>query len=255
MNIKLNAPNISCKYCGKGYSKKSNFERHISLCELLFDCKNNKNVDDEEQDIPSQRKMYKMLLELGNKYSKLNEKMEDMNKWVVKKKKKVNVIEWLNEHNKSEIKFDNLIEKIIVNKEDVTYLFNNSFYDTLNNIFSRNIYQTETEYPIISFIQKNNVFYVYENEEVKWVELSREKIMRFLNRVHTKLLRVYIEWKKENSKQIEEDEKLSIQCDKTTVKMMAIDFNQESILSKVKSNMYSRMKKDMKGLIEYEFDF
>jgi hypothetical protein len=149
-----------------------------------------------------------------------------------------------------------LIEKIHITQDDVKYLFENSFADTLNNIFSRNIYNlSENEYPIFAFVQKSNMFYIYEDESVGWVDLSREKMSKFLNRVHMKLLRIYGEYKKENAEKIRDDESFSILCDKTSLKIMSVDFRQEAIFGKIKTNMYSRMKTDMKGLVEYEFEF
>ena len=70
-----------------------------------------------------------------------------------------------------------------------------------------------------------------------------------------KLLKVYIEYKKENAEKIRDDESFSILCDKTSVKIMSVDFRQDTILGKIKTNMYNRMKTDMKGLVEYEFEF
>ncbi len=70
-----------------------------------------------------------------------------------------------------------------------------------------------------------------------------------------KLLRLYIEYKKENADKIRDDESFSILCDKTSVKIMNVDFRQDAILGKIKTNMYTRMKTDMKGLLEYEFEF
>jgi len=252
---RIKQPAKCCVYCGKSYIKKTNLDKHIIICELL----NNSKItleEDEDIPIPSQRKIYQILLELGNKFNKLEEKVDDLSKWVVKRKKKINVIEWLNTNITPEIKFDILIEKIIIIEDDVKYLFENSFADTLNHIFSRNIYNlSENEYPIFAFIQKSNIFYIYENEEAGWMELSREKITKFLNRVHMKLLRVFGEYKKANADKIRDDESFSLLCDKTTIKMMNVDFRQEPILNKIKSNMYSRMKTDMKGLVEYEFEF
>lgn len=251
----IKQPAQCCIYCGKSYKTKVKLNNHVILCELLAKSKKTLIIDDEDE-IPSQRKIYQMLLELGGKFNKLEEKIDELNKWVIKKKKKINVIEWLNSNIIPEIKFDNLIEKIIITEDDIKYLFDNSFVDVLNNIFSRNIYNlSENEYPIFAFVQKTNIFYIYENEDVGWIELIKETLIKFLNKVHMKLLRVFRQYKKDNGDKICNDESFSLLCDRTSVKMMNIDFRQENILVKIRSNMFSRMKIDMKALVEYEFEF
>lgn len=250
----IKQPGQCCIYCGKSYKKKNNLDKHIILCELLI--KTKKGTIEDEEDIPSQRKMYNILLELCMKFNKLEENVDELKKWVVKKKKKVNVIEWLNTNITPNIHFNNLIEHIIITIDDVIYLFEHSFMDTLNQIFSKNIYNlSNNEYPIFAFVQKSNIFYIYEDNEIKWIELSREILIKFLNRVHMKLLRTYTEYKKHNYEKIRDDESFSLLCDKTSLKIMSIDFRQENILGKIKTNMYTKMKTDMKILVEYEFDF
>lgn len=252
----IKQPSQCCTYCGKSYKKKTNLEKHIVLCEFInMSIKKNGLIIDNEEEIPSQRRMYHILLELGSRFSRLEENVEEINKFIIKKKKKINVIEWLNANIKPSIKFEHLIEKILITYDDVKNITENSFLDTLNDIFSRNIYNTNKEYPILAFVQKLNIFYIYENDDEKWIELNKEKLTKFLNKVHMKLFRLFSQYKKENLDKINKDETFSILCDKTSIKMMNIDFREESIFGKIRSNMYSRMKKDMKGLIEYEFEF
>jgi len=246
---------LCCRYCGKNYIKKTNLDKHIILCELINTSRST-TILDEDYEVPSNRKMYQMILEIGKKLNGLDEKVNELNKWVIKKKKKINVVEWLNNNITPEIIFDNLIEKILIDKDDINYLFNNSFADTINHIFSKNVYNvSDNEYPIFAFVQKPKTFYIYDNEETGWIDLNREKLIKFMNRVHTKLYRTFIQWKKENRELIELDEKTSLLCDKTTCKIMEVDFRQEPTLSKIRSNMYGRMKTDMKAFVEYEFEF
>lgn len=252
----IKQPAQCCIYCGKSYKKKINLEKHVILCELLNKSKKQLVVEEEDDNILSNRKIYNILLELGSKFNKLEEKVDELNKWVVKKKKKINVIEWLNTNITPEIRFDNLIEKIIIEDNDIKYLFEHSFVDMLNGVFSRNIYNLyDSNYPIFAFVQKPNIFYIYENEEAGWIELNRESLIKFLDKVYMKIFRVYIQYKKDNADKIREDESFSLLCDKTSVKITNVDFKQESILGKIKTNMFSRMKTDMKAIVEYEFEF
>ena len=67
-----------------------------------------------------------MILELALKYNKLEEKVELMSKWVDKKKKKINVLDWLNTSSniKPELIFDNLADNMTILESDLNILFN-----------------------------------------------------------------------------------------------------------------------------------
>ena len=245
----------SCVYCGKSYKNKTNLNKHSLLCELFYNSKNRKSKEDEIE-VPSQRKLYLMLSELADKFNKLEEKVDEINKLVVKKKKKINIIKWLNDNITPQINFNQLFEKIIIDDTDVDYLFQNSFLDTLNNIFSKYIYNPlENEKSLFAFIEKPNTFYVYENDEIKWVELTKENLIKFLNKVYMKIQRVFYDWKKNKLTEIKANDNLSIKCDKTTIKIMDISVKHDSTLSKIKTMMYTRIKTEIKAIIEYEFEF
>lgn len=252
---RIKQPAQCCLFCGKSYEKKTNLNNHIILCELIHKSSKKTTVDDDEE-LPSQRKMYQMILEISKKLNGLDEKVDEINKWVIKKKKKINVIEWLNTHNKPEINFENLSNKITICDDDIKSLFDNNFIDVLNQIFARTIYNvSDNEYPILAFVQKSSIFYIYDNEEAGWTELSREKLVKFLDKVYMKLSRAFSEWKKNNREKIDDDENFQLLCDKTSVKMYSFDIKNEITLGKIRNCMYSRMKTDMKAFVEYEFEF
>ena len=159
---------LCCDCCGKEYKRKSNYDRHFHLCKVIYEAKKkdkrkDKEFEELDEELPSQKQMYKMLLELALKYNKLEEKVDLMNKWVDKTKKKINVLDWLNTSSnlKPEIIFDNLADSITIIDSDLDLLFNSNFYDMLNEIFIRNIYnKDESEISLFAFIQKTNTIYV-----------------------------------------------------------------------------------------------
>ena len=258
---------LCCEYCGKEYKRKINLDKHFILCEIVHKAKKrDKRIDKEAEEIdaelPSQKQMYKMLLELALKYNKLEEKIELMNKLVDKTKKKINVLDWLNNSSnlKPELVFENLADSLIILESDLDLLFNSDFYDTLNEIFIRNIYNKDaTEIPLFSFIQKTNTIYVYNKDintlESVWIELSREKLIYFMNKLHFKIVKCLSEWNKKNFDKINSSDKMAEIYTKAKIKLMGIDFKHEQTLSKVRLGIYNKMKKDMKALIEYEFEF
>ena len=80
---RIKQSSICCTYCGKGYKSRNSsaYEKHVILCELLANCKKQTSYNKdslEDQDIPSNKNMYSLLLELGSKYKKLEEKLEKM---------------------------------------------------------------------------------------------------------------------------------------------------------------------------------
>uniref|UniRef100_A0A6C0EPX0 C2H2-type domain-containing protein n=1 Tax=viral metagenome TaxID=1070528 RepID=A0A6C0EPX0_9ZZZZ len=274
---RIKQPASCCVYCGKGYKTRTGLDKHIVLCEVIYKTNKNKNtcttsILDEEDEVPSQRRMYQIILELSQKCNKLEQQLEEVNKWVVKKKKKINVLEWLITGNSNPaIPFAKLLDQIIVIEEDIEYLLHNTFIDTLGEVFSRTIFQTNDtfKYPICAFVQKPNVFYIYDTnreyeinqpeqidkKEYIWKELTRENLIKFLNLIHRKISRALSEWKKNNNERIKSCDSTSNLYDKTMIKLMGVEFKQDSTLSRIRTMMYNKMKTDMKSLIEYEFEF
>ena len=94
---KIKQPAQCCVYCGKSYKKITNLNKHVVVCDLIQKSKRRaltgsglRIEEDEEEPLPSQRKMFEMLMELGQKYSRLEEKVDDYVNYVVE--------QWLEEN-------------------------------------------------------------------------------------------------------------------------------------------------------------
>ena len=252
---RIKQPALCCIYCGKGYIKRPNLNKHVLTCELLHRSNQKKCIEEDDQELPSQRKLFHMLIELSDKYSKLEEKVTEINKWVVKKKKKINMLEWLNTNITPSYTFNDMNDNVVVNECDAELIIEHSFIDLLDKIFSRSIYRLdETECPIFAFIQKTNVLYIYGQDGI-WIEMTKELTVKFLNKVHMKVIKAFYDWRKTNSVEIKSNEKLTVICDKTLLKLMNVDFTNDNTLSRMKCAIYAKLKRDVKSLVEYEFEF
>ena len=241
---RIKQPSQCCIYCGKSYVKKNNLNNHIIICELL----NKTSKEEEILELPSQQTMFQLIIELTKKCNKLEHTIQDINKNFVKKKNNnINILEWLNEHKIPSISFHNLIDSILITEQDITFLFDNNFYDTLNLIFTRTIYNYELDNPICCFTQKKNTFYIFDLDRI-WIEITKEQLIKFLNRIHIKILKTFNDFQNAQKKEKKENQSFIILCEKTTYKLMNIEFTEDPTLSKAKNIMYKNMNIDITTL-------
>jgi hypothetical protein len=278
---KIKQSSLCCVYCGKSYKTKSYLDKHILICEIWHKSKNKTNSNnsnnsnhyqnndnDEDFVVPSQKQMYQIILDLAFKCNRLENKVSELNKFMTKKIKKIDVLEFLNNDlQKPNIIFDNMTDLIKVNQSDIEYLFNNSFLETVNHILSRNIYKNEDEIintyilPITCFIQKPNNIYIYDKSNSQtqennhsWQIISREKLIRFLNIIQFKISKSFSEWRKTNGQILLDNDSASILYDKTFSKLMAPEFKKDVTYNKYYNNIYNKIKKDVNMYI-VDIDF
>jgi len=261
----------SCHCCGKTYTRKTSYIKHVILCEVLCQTKREKKCEEEEStDIPSTKQLYNIIQELAIKYQNMEQKMNEMQKWVETKKRKLNVIQWLNINIEPSTTIQTWIQTIQVNEEHIEILIEENMFQTIAAILrgrlkaDKNASQTtpsaslskSQETPIYCLTQKANLFYCYNDETNKWSHFTSEEIIIMLKRLHQKLVKALCEWHDNNISRINSSDKMQILYNQTMIKLMSVNFTQDSqILSKIKNDLYQQLKTDMKNVIEYEFEF
>ena len=247
--------NYTCYCCGKTYKKRETLDKHTVLCEIIDKAKKKKSTTVENEEIiPSQKQMYNILVELTLKYRTLEEKMEEAQKWIDKAKKKINIEEWLNKNVKPLITFNDLSEnQIIVTEENIEFLFKNNFIDTFFEVLIKNmdlLKINDENSPIQSFSQKANKIYVYDVSNINDIngisilfeELSREKLVKFGKQIHFKIVKELTEWKNKRGISVDECEKTSQMYNNALMKLMTVDFKQETVVGKIRTGLYNKFK-------------
>lgn len=256
----ITQPSRCCINCGKGYKLRSALDKHSLICELIVRQGKQKlliedNMDDEI--IPDNKQLYKILLELTAKYTKLENKMAEISKFAVKEKKKINILDWLNNNVTPTCSFKEFTNKIVLDTQINDLILHNSFNDILNEIINQ--YLIDDNLPILAFTQKTNVIFIFNTTSdlavACWQEIPRDVLIGLLNSIQMKISKSFYDWKQSHKEELLTNDTLCGLCDKALVKIMSPTFKEDKHFSKGKSLIYNKIKKDIKMLIEYEFDF
>jgi hypothetical protein len=257
MSLQRIKTSFCCVHCSKNYTRKSSYTRHTIVCEILHQTKRERKCREEETtDIPTLQQMYIILQEMVIKNQALEEKVNEMQKWVHKTKQTLNVIQWLNTNIKPIVSFEDWTQTDIqVSEEDIQLLFDQPLINTIQHIF-RNSLQQLLVAPIYCFSQKANVFYCFAKESCQWMHLESAEFIMMLKRIHQKMVKALCDWSTKNADKINKSDKLQLQYNKTLLKLMNIHFTYDSSsVSKIKSELFHHIKKDLKNIIEYEYEF
>lgn len=242
---------FTCCICRKEYTRKSSLEKHSILCELKIKSKMEIVIEEEEQyDKPTYDQLVKIVQELSIKYMKMETKFDEMHQWIERKKKKVDIVAWLNTNIKSSVGFTEWVNIIInVRPDHWTHLMESTIFQTYQLIFHDNLTSgSGFVCPIKCFSEKNNVFYICENvddQQSIWREMELTDFIQLMKKVHNKLLDELTIWKKQNQKQFEDNSKISDRFNKSIIKLMGISFKQDANMSQIRNALYNYLKQDL----------
>lgn len=249
------ANHFQCKYCSLSYKRKTYYDKHVLVCEILNKTKKERENEIEElADTLSLRKVYDLLLEIAMKYNKMEKKLNELTKWVDVKKKNINIIEWLNTNYTKTIKFSDWYMSICFNRKHLELIFKYDFITGFMYIFQELLpLSQEEELPIKAFDQKDNTLFIY-NDENKWEAMNSEKLEKFISHISRLIMSEFVKWQNENSEKIK-DEEFSIIYTRNIQKVIGANYSIEQLNMKMKRELYKYLKMNLRNILQYEFCF
>ena len=233
---------ITCKNCYKKYKNEKAYEKHRLLC-----------LDDEDNF--EDRPIKEILIRVIADNRKLKHDVNELKRWVETKKKKIRVIEFLNEKYTSEITYSNFLENINIDMSDLELVFAKNIIDSFVEIIQKQLQQIcnknmDNKYPFLSFVQKKNFIYKYENN--KWDVLTIEEFEKIVTKIYSSILKQFKIWQDENEEKIFNNSDFSELYTKNVKKIVGnIPIKEQKI--KIFNNFYKSIQLDLQNTIEYEF--
>lgn len=201
--------------------------------------------NEERDDTPTIRVLYDVILELSNKLLKMEKQIQELSKWTELKNKKLNMVDWLNEHQPVKGNQQNTWEEFLlgisVKRTHLENLFQTEY--TLGILKVLQDILPLAGNPIKAFDIKVNVLFVFSDS--KWIILSEELFQQLINIIVKQLLSEFVVWQTENASRMEEDD-FAIKYSINVKKMMGGNLSREQVYAKVKLDLYKYLKVNVK---------
>jgi len=229
------------------------YSRHVLMCDLLSKSSKERTQEEEEsKDIPSHYDLYRMVQELGVKYNKLEKQMEKMSAWVDCKKKKINILEWLNtvEIDKD---YDVWNSELGIGQKEIEFVFKYDIIKGIMCILEKHLplIQLET-LPIRAFDQRPNILFI--NKGGEWIMVSKEDFANLIRSICKKLIDEFKIWAEGLGSKIKEDKYSILYC-QNWKKISGGSYTQEEIINRVKIKIYQYLKINLKNVVQFDITF
>ena len=235
----------NCPYCSKPFGRISSLQRHSVFCSIQHEGAYAARNSMEDMDVPPIRDMYIVIQKLMLDNKLLLEKVNKLEKISIRERKKMCLIDWLNERDQPPIDFSEWTKNIVVTQTDFNRILNVSIIEIIMDII---ISHKNDNIPIRGFDQKLKTLFIYIDET--WRIVERIEFYRFVDNIVRKLTYQLNNWVQANNLQDgNNDEKFH----KYTKKIYSIDC--EEVSRRVHLRLYNNIKYNLKKVVEYEFSF
>ncbi len=242
---------LTCS-CGKQYKRLKPFQEHRALCEMIH-LASAEEKKDHLLDIPSPTDMWLAMRVLIRKNAHLEKEVKKLRGWVSTQRKKLSVIDWLNDSPKPVLNYTNWIENITLDQEDLEMIFEHNFIGGMFHILCRQLpLHSDINHPLKAFDQKLNTLFVYDGE--KWSVMDRDDFKNLVGLVHQKLQRQFTIYNKKNERLINNFNQNDTWY-KNISKVMGGPLPYDISIGKINFKVYNYLKFNLRAVTKYEFTF
>jgi hypothetical protein len=245
----------NCPNCFETIKKNGSYENHIFKCQRTNEAFTSTG--------PSNKQLYEIIVCLTEKYNKVQTEVDNLKKHFQIKNKKLDILLWLNKQQVPSNNWNEYIENININIDDLHYIFENNLVDGILQILVDRIEQDNIEC-IKCYEQKKNILYVYNNYDTdnnsdinhnnvnKWMEIPKDEFKNGMNKIYSKCLQTFDVYKNENEEKMKTDSDFQDQYTKNFMKLINTKPSFDVLCVRIKNKLYTEIKESFSSITEFE---
>jgi len=226
---------------------------------------------EECENTPTIDKLYKIIMEMSIKQQKLEEKVEELSKYVDTKKKKINILEWLNITYTTCVPFDKWMTTIKVERKHLENVFNHDFVygsiellnefivkgasasdsSSMANSSASDSSSSSSSSSIRAYDQKENILYIVGADDNTWCEMSQSQSKKLFDYISKQFLHEFVTWQNENKHRMEDDN-YAMTYMKNIKKINGGNYTTEELYRKIQRQLYKSLKTNLRNIIQYD---
>ena len=274
--------NYTCGQCGKNYIRKCAYDHHVLLCKFAFANVQEKSqvahkLSEEEQEminVPNNKELYLILMNLHSKYEKLERDYGELKKFVEVKKKKVDMIEYLNTNFVGmQYDFTDFIGELNlgIGVEELELVFKKDYVEGLFEIIMNFIERFRMGvgdggggggdggvggcFPVKAFSHKDGVLYIYFKNDGIWRVLSERELNAIIAGIDKKILMLFLEWKKDAQAKMDDDRFAEMYI-RNMKRVIGGNFESGGRNRKImiKNKLYKYLRVNLKNVVSYDYE-
>ena len=254
----------TCPQCQKSIESSKEYESHRRICDIHCRAHSHHTHErrkaERDTDLPAYHELVHQVNRLNRIVLRQQKTIQQLSAWVSSQKRKVSITEWLADNTTPTKTFYDWVQTIRVTTQDIEYLYDNTYFDTVANTFRRYLpLSSLQELPIRTFEQRKGYVYVYdsgtqlrelkirikpvedpdEDEQLRWYCLPIKSMKPIIERVIQMYYTSISSWIKERS---HDESNNTIRMMRMTKKMGTSSDDPNIRVVRVMNKVYAHLK-------------
>lgn len=226
-----------CNFCNKRYLRKKDLKNHIPKCSIL----NNINI------LGCNEHIFQLLKTVVKENKQLTERVKKLETLSLPVKKKIDIIQWLNDNKENSITFDRFLHNIEITEIDLLNIYDMGIVDGSSNLLKRLLMKMD-EKPLLCFERKSYTLYI--KGEKGWEIMTDEKFQQCICFLQREILKIFRDNNPVEKLKTDRDHNI---YNKRLMKICIENFSVK--IKNIRNDLYRNMKININKIIKYDLIF